>query len=388
MKRKLVSIFSADIAEYSRHIHDDEDSAVSRLLALRELMDAAIAEHGGRIANTAGDSVVAEFESATSAVSAAVAIQAAINADNRGIRSGPILEFRIGINIGEVAVQPDGDLLGDGVNVAARLQGLAAPGGICLADNVYQQVRTRLPISFSKLGEHYLKNIDSPISVYAVNANERGRTERVKRSLARHLRSPIMVLAACAASLIALGSIIWRESAGRDREFGPPLISDTFQSKSPDQILKSFDLVAEGSFQRHRYFIIRTWGMRTDEQVKLSSILKGHPVTINSPDENQFLFELSLSKPGFWFDEDGQASGPQIGLIQAEGSREPAGGWQWINGEAVTYTAWKPRGPDNWGGNQSVAQFRTVDGVQPSPNWDDIGGERESFIVEVPLTEQ
>jgi class 3 adenylate cyclase len=384
MKRKLLSILSADVAEYSRHVHENEDAALSRLASVRALMDAAIKEHSGRIANTAGDSVIAEFQSATEAVSAAVAIQIAIGADNERANITPRLQFRIGINLGEVAVQPNGDLLGDGVNVAARLQTMAAPGGICLSENVYQQVRSRLAFSFSKLGEHRLKNISGPISVYAVNARPSRWWERTKATAVTRLRSPWVVLTASAASLLAFGAITIRAVYMRPQSPNQIKFEQTLRLKPAQEILSTFDLVAEGAFEDHHYYIIRTWGMTVQDQIRLASALGGYPVAIGSERENQFVFTLSLSKPGFWIEEDGQASGPEIGLVQRPGSEEPGGGWYWIDGEAVTYSSWKRGGPDNWAGNQSVAQYRNVSDVRPSPNWDDIGGERESFVVEVP----
>ena len=169
--RKLAAIVAADVAEFSRLVRRDEEGTLRALRGHRaELIDPLITEHGGRIANTAGDSVLMEFASAVDAVRCAVALQEAMpdrNADERheGGAEDRQIRFRIGINLGDVVAQ-DGDLLGDGVNIAARLEGLAPPGGICLAGNVYEQVRDRLDLLLEDLGEREVKNIARPVRVW------------------------------------------------------------------------------------------------------------------------------------------------------------------------------------------------------------------------------
>ena len=131
LERRLAAILAADVEEYSRLMHNDEETTMSTLSARRAVVDALIAEHRGRIANTAGDSVLAEFVSVLDAISCAVAIQHAMDQANAG-EPDTIMRFRIGINVGDVMVK-DGDIFGDGVNVAARLEGLADGGGICVS---------------------------------------------------------------------------------------------------------------------------------------------------------------------------------------------------------------------------------------------------------------
>jgi adenylate cyclase len=171
VERKLAAIFAADIAGYSRLMGADEAGTFARLKSCRELIDRLIAEHRGRIFNTAGDSVVADFASAVDAAACAVAVQAAISTEDAA-RAGnadpgePML-FRIGIHVGDVIV--DGaNLLGDGVNIAARLEGLAEPGAVCVSGAARDQIGNKLPITFDDLGDQQVKNIAQPIRVYRV----------------------------------------------------------------------------------------------------------------------------------------------------------------------------------------------------------------------------
>src|SRR5215204_3202629 len=137
------------------------------LTAHREVMDRLIAQHRGRIANTAGDSVLAEFPSVVDAVRCAVAVQEQRREKNEGVPEERQLRFRIGVHVGDVMVRGE-DLLGDGVNVAARLQGLAEPGGIAISGAAHEYVRRAVPLAYADLGEHPIKNIDEPLRAFAV----------------------------------------------------------------------------------------------------------------------------------------------------------------------------------------------------------------------------
>src|SRR5215218_7759428 len=137
IERRLAAIFAADVAGYSRLMNQDEVGTLRTLTVHREIMDGLIAEHGGRIANTAGDSVLAEFSSAVNAVQCAVEIQKALADLNTGVDPNRALRFRVGIHVGDVMVR-DGDLLGDGVNIAARLEAMAEPGGVCVSGPAYE----------------------------------------------------------------------------------------------------------------------------------------------------------------------------------------------------------------------------------------------------------
>jgi len=166
VQRRLVAIFAADVEGYSRLMGVDEVGTLKNLTELRAILDATIAQKRGRIANTAGDSVLAEFVSAVDAVQCAVEAQANLAAANVGISPEKRINFRIGIHVGDVMVRA-GDLFGDGVNIAARLQALAQPGGICVSGATYQQVRKVLQIHFADLGPQRVKNIEEPIQIYA-----------------------------------------------------------------------------------------------------------------------------------------------------------------------------------------------------------------------------
>ena len=169
VERRLAAIFAADVAGYSRLINQEEAATLHALSAAREIMDRLIQEHGGRIANTAGDSVLAEFPSAVDAVQCAVAVQEKLSEASAGEPEDRRLQFRIGVHVGDVVVR-GGDLLGDGVNVAARLEGLAEPGGIAISGAAHGYVRKALPLAYADLGEQQVKNIDEPVRVFGVRA--------------------------------------------------------------------------------------------------------------------------------------------------------------------------------------------------------------------------
>jgi adenylate cyclase len=167
VSRKLVAVFAADVEGYSRLMGTDEVVTLKGLTERRAVLDKFIGEHGGRIANTAGDSVLAEFGSAVDAVTCAVDAQAALAQANSSLDPDRCINFRIGVHVGDVMVRA-GDLFGDGVNIAARLQALAKPGGVCLSAATYDQVRKILALEFTDLGPQTVKNIEEPIRVFAV----------------------------------------------------------------------------------------------------------------------------------------------------------------------------------------------------------------------------
>jgi adenylate cyclase len=168
--RRLTAILAADVAGYSRLMGADEEGTLERLKALRrELVDPKIAEHHGRIVKTTGDGLLVEFASVVDAVRCAVAVQRAMIDREAGMPEDRRIRFRIGINLGDVIVEDD-DIFGDGVNVAARLEALAEPGGICISRMVRDQIRDKLPYPFEDRGEQSVKNIARPIRVYALRA--------------------------------------------------------------------------------------------------------------------------------------------------------------------------------------------------------------------------
>ena len=167
MKRKIAAILAADIAGYSRLVAEDEEETLRRLASYRSVTDDFIARYGGRIFNTAGDAVLAEFPSAVEAVRCAIDIQESLRTRNMAYPPSRHMSFRIGITIGDV-VERDGDLLGDGVNIAARLEGLAEVGGICISRSVHEQVANKLSVQFADIGAQEVKNIPTPIHAYMV----------------------------------------------------------------------------------------------------------------------------------------------------------------------------------------------------------------------------
>jgi adenylate cyclase len=169
IQRRLAAILAADVVGYSRMMGADEEGTLARLKALRsEVIDPKIAEHGGRIVKTTGDGLLIEFDSAVAAVRNAVEAQQAISHHNAGVPEDQRLTFRVGINVGDVIADGD-DILGDGVNIAARLEGIAPPGGICVSRSVVDQVEGKLDLAFEDMGEPALKNIDRPVRVYRVD---------------------------------------------------------------------------------------------------------------------------------------------------------------------------------------------------------------------------
>ena len=189
-KRRLAAIFAADVDGYSRLMGTDEVATLEALTARRDIMDGLIATHGGRIANTAGDSVLAEFGSAVDAVRCAMEAQAALAQANSTIPQSRQVNFRIGVHVGDVMVRA-GDLFGDAVNIAARLQTLAKARGLCISGVTYDQVRKILPLSFTDLGAQTVKNIEEPIRAYEVGAQAETASPTSKAGLLLGDRQPL-----------------------------------------------------------------------------------------------------------------------------------------------------------------------------------------------------
>jgi adenylate cyclase len=170
-QRRLTTIVAADIAGYSRLVGADEEGTLAALQGHRdELINELIGQYGGRVANTAGDSILMEFPSTVDAVRCAISIQQGMEARNTDVSPEGRIEFRIGINVGDVIVQGD-DLLGDGVNIAARLEGLAEPGGIALSSNAHEYIDGKVKSGFTDGGEHAVKNIARPVRIWRWRRN-------------------------------------------------------------------------------------------------------------------------------------------------------------------------------------------------------------------------
>ena len=168
VERRLAAILAADVAGYSRLIEANEEGTLGRLKTLRaELIDPKIGDHKGRIVKTTGDGLLVEFASVVDALRCAAELQAALTVSNAPLPPDRRIEFRIGIHQGDIVVE-DGDIFGDGVNVAARLEGLAQPGGICVSARVQEDAAGRLDLAFEDMGEQALKNITRPVRTYRV----------------------------------------------------------------------------------------------------------------------------------------------------------------------------------------------------------------------------
>lgn len=167
VERKLAAIMVADVEGYSRQMHENEEAALATLTAHRAIIDDLVKQHNGRITGSAGDSVIADFASGVEAVNCAVAIQQSVHKANLEFDSDKRMDFRIGINVGDVMLK-NGELYGDGINVAARIEALAEPGGICVTRATRDNVRDKIEYGFKDLGEREVKNIARPVRIFAV----------------------------------------------------------------------------------------------------------------------------------------------------------------------------------------------------------------------------
>src|ERR1700728_1150293 len=179
--RKIAAILVADVVGYSRLAGADEDRTLARLRALRsELIDPAVAAHHGRVVKRTGDGSLIEFRSVVEAVRSAIARQKGLTEHNVGVADDRRIDFRIGIHLGDVVEEADGDLMGDGVNIAARLESICEPGAICLSEDAYRQVKGRLDLAVSDLGPTQLKNIADPVRVYSLEVGKPAQVRATK----------------------------------------------------------------------------------------------------------------------------------------------------------------------------------------------------------------
>jgi len=209
--RKLAAILAADVAGYSKLAAADEERTLGRLRALRsDLFDPTIALYHGRVVKRTGDGVLLEFRSVVDAVRCAIEVQSGMVERNAGLPSERRIEFRVGIHLGDVVEESDGDLMGDGVNIAARLEGIAKPGSICLSEDAYRQVKSRLDLAVSDLGTIQLKNIAEPVRVYSVEVGKPASSKplKVQRNLVPIIAAivPLIVIASGVALYFAGGS--------------------------------------------------------------------------------------------------------------------------------------------------------------------------------------
>ena len=205
--RKLAAILCSDVVGYSRLAGADEDLILARLRALRsDLIDPTIAVHNGRVVKRTGDGAIVEFRSVVDAVRCAIAIQTAMIERNAGLSADQHIVFRIGIHVGDVVEEADGDLMGDGINIAARLEGVAAPGAICLSEDAYRQVSGRLDMQVTDLGPTQLKNIAKSIRVYSLQV---GVAARAKRPESKNRQGMALLASGIVALLIVIAGGSW-----------------------------------------------------------------------------------------------------------------------------------------------------------------------------------
>jgi len=209
-KRKLTAILSADVEGYSRLMGEDEEATVRTLTVYREVLTTLIQQHNGKVLDSPGDNLLAEFASVVDAVQCAVAVQKEINARNEELPENRRMQFRIGINLGDV-IQEEDRIYGDGVNIAARLEGLSEPGGICISKTAFDHIESKLPYGYEFLGDQTVKNIAKPVGAYRVLMEPRvtvaEKLEEEKPALMR--RMPIMV-AAIVVLVVAISFAIWQ----------------------------------------------------------------------------------------------------------------------------------------------------------------------------------
>jgi class 3 adenylate cyclase len=209
MRRRLTVILASDVAGYSRLVAAAEEETIHRLRQASGIFSNLVEKHHGRVFKTAGDAILAEFQSAVDATRCAMDFQDANNAQNAPIAADKRLLFRIGIAIGDVLVAEDGDLLGDGVNIAARLEGLAEAGGVCISDDVRTHVASKIEIDFVDLGEQSLKNIPRPVRAFKLVADGKGEQRRSGRR--RGKAAPLIWIGSAAAIIaLALGIFVWQ----------------------------------------------------------------------------------------------------------------------------------------------------------------------------------
>ncbi|WP_338149799.1 adenylate/guanylate cyclase domain-containing protein [Sinorhizobium meliloti] len=218
LKRKLVAILAADVVGYSKLVGDDEEGTLTLFHQYAEIVSELVSSHGGRVFNTAGDALMAEFSSPVEAVRASLAIQREIERQNESIAKHRRIHFRIGIHTGDVVVEHD-NLEGDGVNIAARLQSLADTGGILISGDVHHHVLGKLDAAFESLGRKRLKNISAPVPVYRVLPKPRSSLRQLLRRADEH-RTLAVVTAAVVAIVTAISltsspSAIWNTIASR-----------------------------------------------------------------------------------------------------------------------------------------------------------------------------
>jgi adenylate cyclase len=213
--RKLAAILVADIVGYSRLAGADEDRILARLRTLRsDLIDPILAVHHGRVVKRTGDGAMVEFRSVVDAVRCAIEVQSGLAERNAGLPPEKRIEYRVGIHLGDVVEESDGDLMGDGVNIAARLEGVAKPGAICLSEDAYRQVKGRLDLKVTDLGATQLKNIAESVRVYSLEVGQ-PTSAKPKAPASARRRASALLAPAIAALVLRAAVAGWFAFGGR-----------------------------------------------------------------------------------------------------------------------------------------------------------------------------
>ncbi|KQP00978.1 HlyD family efflux transporter periplasmic adaptor subunit [Methylobacterium sp. Leaf93] len=272
MKRTIAAILAADVVGYSRLIAEDEEGTIRRLAEHGDVFRSFVQDHGGRVFNTAGDSILAEFPSAVEAMRAAIAIQEALLGRNRELEPARRLAYRMGMTIGDV-VEVKGDLLGDGVNIAARLEGIAEPGGICVARSIHEAVSNKVSVSFRDLGPQRLKNIPRPVHAFRVvwpDADiDAGLRVRLRGAVSRR---PIISLTLTGLPLIVV-AVLWVALAGYWQGRGDAFPQEEGADGDPDALPVS---------------VVKAVGACFKDQVRLSGVIVPHKDVDVRPEDDGF----------------------------------------------------------------------------------------------------
>ena len=223
--RKLAAILSADAVGYSKLMADDERATVNTLKEYRLAIARVIERHKGRVVNSPGDNILADFPSAVEAVQAACEIQQVLKGRNLELPAERRMEFRIGVNLGDIIEESDGTIYGDGVNIAARMEALADAGGICISNTVYDAVEGKVDSGFDFLGEQQVKNIAKPVNVYRIRTDGGTKPAPAQTTAPRHWKRPAIAAAAVLA-VVSIGLLVWQKT-GPGPEAPAPVIATT-----------------------------------------------------------------------------------------------------------------------------------------------------------------
>ena len=308
MQRKLKAIFSADVQGYSKLMGDDDEYTVNTITTYREIMAELIEKHQGRVVDAPGDNILAEFSSSINAVHCAIEIQRKLETKNTKLPDNRRMNFRIGINMGDILHKGD-RIYGDGVNIAARIENLADPGGICISRGVYDQVEGRLDIGFADLGPHTVKNIRKPVRVFKILLGSHGEVKSVGTTKAKGPNRRSMTVAIIVLVVIIGSAVIWHQQAKSKFETAsidrmayplpdkPSIVVLPFKNYSDDAKLNFFasglteDLTVSLSKAPDLFVISRN----------SAATYKGRPIDVKQVAEElgiQYLLEGSIQKAG------------------------------------------------------------------------------------------